>query len=271
MRSLPELQAQFARGVLFEDAAIVTAIAARGIDPASRLDIYRNNAREGFLKALEATFPVILRLAGLDWFRQTGVQYMQAHPSSSGNLHYVGEQFATFLDERLRDSVYAYFCDVARLEWAYQQVLVAADHPTFDASALGTLAPELYGALRFKTHPAMRLVASRFPLLAIWQANRAESTAEPTIDLTTGPSRLLVIRRADHVELRELSVGEFTLVSAFAHGRSLRDAADAVVAVQQDVDLGAALARLMQLGTLVDYSLEPDGDRDDTLDSSQGD
>lgn len=268
MRSLRELQAQFARGVLFEDAAIVTAIAAHGVEPASRLDIYRNNAREGFLKALEATFPVIVRLAGLDWFRQTGSHYMQAHPSSSGNLHYVGQHFAMFLDERLRNSAYAYFADVARLEWAYQQVLVAADHPTFDPSALGALAPESYGALRFETHPALRLVASRFPLLAIWQANRPDNTFESTIDLDAGPCRLLLIRRDDHVELRELSAGEFTLLSAFAHGRSLQEAADAVVAAQNDVDLGAALARLVQLGTLVDFSLGSDTDRDDTCNSS---
>ena len=124
MRSLRELQARFARGVLFEESAIVTDIVARGIEPASRLSIYRNNAREGFLKALEATFPVIVRLAGLDWFRQTGTQYMQAHPSSCGNLHYIGQQFAAFLHERLRDSAYAYFADgkIAQLD-----VVFAAD------------------------------------------------------------------------------------------------------------------------------------------------
>jgi hypothetical protein len=269
VRSLPELQAQFARGVLFEDAAIVSAIAARGIAPEQRLHIYRNNAREGFLKALEATFPVIVRLAGLDWFRQTGAHYMRVHPSTSGNLHYIGRQFAAFLDDRLRDSAYDYFADVARLEWAYQQVLVAADHPTFDAAALSEVDPVSYGALRFRTHPALQLVASRFPIFAIWQANQADA-AESTVDLAAGPSHVLVIRRHDHVELREFSAGEFALLSAFARGQSLEEAADAAITAEDVFDLGAALARLMQLGTLVDFSLEPDRARDVTLHSSSG-
>jgi hypothetical protein len=269
MRSLLELQVQFARGVLFEDAAVVSAIAPHGVDPNRRLRIYRNNAREGFLKALEATFPVILRLAGLDWFRQTGVQYMRALPSTSGNLHYIGRQFPAFLDERLRDSAYAYFGDVARLEWAYQEVLVAADHPTFDPSALSAVAPASHGALRFETHPAVRLVTSPFPLLAIWQANQ-DGASESTIDLAAGASHVLVIRREDHVELREISSGEFTLLDAFTRGKSLEEAADAVVAAEESVDLGTALARLMQLGTLVDFSLDPESDRDDTLHSSSG-
>lgn len=269
MQSLPELQAEFARGVLFEDAAVVSAIAARGIDPERRLRIYRNNAREGFLHALEASFPVIVRLAGRDWFRQTGSQYMRMHPSTSGSLHYIGRQFAEFLDRRLSDSEHAYFADVARLEWAYQQVLVAADHPTFDLSSLSAVAPATYGALRFKTHPAMRLVASRFPVLAIWRANQ-DIAGETTVDLATGAAHVLVIRRDDHVELRELAVDEFTLLSAFTRGESLEQAADAVIAAREGADLGAALARLMQLGTLVDFSLDPNSDRDDVLHSLSG-
>lgn len=258
MPSLRELQDKFARGVLLEEIAICTVIASHGVAPEGRLNIYRNNAREGFLKALEATFPIIVRLAGADWFRQTGAQYMQRSPSTSGNLHYVGQHFAAFLDKQLKESAYDYFADVARLEWAYQQVVVAADHPTFDPTALGAIAPDDYGALRFKTHPALRLIASRYPLLAIWKANRETDADDATIDLESGPSYLLIVRRDTHVELRELSAGEFTLLAAFAHGQALADAAEAALSSQPDFELGAALARLMQFGTLVDFSLDAD-------------
>ena len=59
---------------------------------------------------------MLLRLAGHDWFRQTGTAYLKLHPSRSGNLHHVGERFASFLEATLGDGAYAYFVDVARLD-----------------------------------------------------------------------------------------------------------------------------------------------------------
>lgn len=255
MISLRELQAAFIDGALRDRPAAVCAhILGNGISAERRLAIYRNNAVEGFLKTLAATFPVVLRLSGEDWFRQTGRSYMRAHPSRSGNIHYVGERFATFLEVELGRSEYAYFADVARLEWAYQEVLVAADPPGIDVAALAAIAPEAYATLTFQTHPAMRLVRSRFPVLAIWKANQAASMSDEPIALDSGASNVLIVRRDDHVELRELPAVEFELLDALSGRRTLEQAADRVLQSAPHVDLGAALARITQLGTLVDFT-----------------
>ena len=193
MPSLRELQQAFVDGTLHGDTTSIAAqIEPNGIAPERRLAIYRNNAVEGFLKTLEATFPVLVQLAGADWFRQTGRGYMRRHPSRSGNLHYVGERFAAFLADELANSEYEYFADVARLEWAYQEVLVAAEHPSMDVSALATVSPNDYDALIFVVHPSLRLVSSSFPVLAIWKANRtdaAPSRAHPPRCRTEPPDR----------------------------------------------------------------------------------
>ena len=144
---LRDLQRAFVQGALSDSASafLCAQIIEDGIAPERRLAIYRNNAVEGFLKTLQATFPTIVRLSGEDWFRQVGRSYMRRSPSRSGNIHYVGQQFATFLEAELAGSHYEYFVDVARLEWAYQEVLVAADHPSFDLSALALVPPTDYG------------------------------------------------------------------------------------------------------------------------------
>ena len=254
MPSLRDLQQQFLSSLLADSAgACSELILARGIEPPARIGIYRNNAREGFVKALTATFPVIAQLAGEDWFRQTALAYMRAHPSVSGNLHYVGRDFATFLDHRLATSRFNYFADVARLEWAYQEVLVAADHPSFDLAALGGIAPEDYGALRFDAHPALRLVTSPYPLLAIWQAHKGSTESPVPVHLDAGPSRLLIIRPEDHVELRELPASDFALLDAFARGATFEAAADAALDTDSAVDLSASLTRIVTLGAFVDF------------------
>lgn len=255
MTSLRELQIAFIDGTLHGySAQLSSLIAASELAPQARISIYANNAREGFLTALAATFPVIERLAGHDWFRQTGREYMRQHPSRSGNLHFVGERFAAFLDETLRGTDYSYFADVARLEWAYQEVLVAADHPSFDISALSDVSPDDYGSLVFRVHPAVRLVESRYPVLAIWKANQP-GAAETSVSLDADAARILVIRRDDHVELRELSAAEFTLLAAFMRGATLGEAFESSARANETADLALVLGRVVQLQTLVDFNV----------------
>jgi hypothetical protein len=253
--SLRELQVAFLDGTLHGyPAQLASLIAASELPREARIAIYANNARQGFLSALAATFPVIERLAGQDWFRQTGRDYMRRHPSRSGNLHFVGERFAAFLDDAMRGTHYEYFADVARLEWAYQEVLVAADHPSFDISALSSVNPDVYGSLVFRVHPALRLVESHYPVLAIWKANQPETAGTtPSISLDAGASRVLIIRREDHVELRELGAAEFALLTAFARGATLGDAFEQAAHADDGADLTSLLGHVVKLQALVDF------------------
>jgi hypothetical protein len=255
--SLRELQVAFLDGTLRgSPAQISSLIAASELAPEARVAIYANNAREGFLQALTATFPVVERLAGQDWFRQTGREYMSSHPSRSGNLHHIGERFAAFLDDALRDSEYVYFADVARLEWAYQEVLIAADHPSFDLAALSGVSPDAYDSLVFRVHPAVRLVESRYPVLAIWKANQAEAV-QSAVSLDDGPARVLIVRREDHVELRELDAPAFELLAAFTRGATLGEAFELAADADETADLAKVLGRVVKLQTLVDFEIRP--------------
>jgi hypothetical protein len=260
MTSLRDLQVAFTSAVRFGDgAAIAHYVDANGIEPARRVGIYANNVRENFLATLEATFPVLARLAGRDWFRQTGTAYLRLHPSRCGNLHYVGERFAGYLEAELAEGPYAYFADVARLEWAYQEVLVVADGAAIDlgalASALGGVPADRHGDLVFELHPAARLVGSTYPLLRIWQANQPGVANDDMIDLASGACRLLVMRRASHVELRELPQGNFVFLRAIAAAEPLQAAAAAAQAADARFSLPETLVRAAGLGVLTGFRL----------------
>ena len=254
--SLRDLQHAFAGAVRSGDAsAIAPHIVANGLTPAQRVAIYANNVRENALATLEAGFPVLLRLAGRDWFRQTGIAYLRRHPSPSGNMHYLGARLPEYLEAELADGPYAYFADVARLEWAYQEVLVAAEPSGFDLAALAAIPPERHPDLVLEMNPAARLVRSVWPLLAIWRANQPGDDSHGTVSLDAGACRLLVIRRDDHVELRELPPGEFAFLKAIMDARNIVDAADAALAADPDFELVAALPRIVRLGALTGFHL----------------
>ena len=211
--------------------------------------------RENALATLEAAFPVLVRLAGRDWFRQTATGYLRRHPSPSGNLHYLGARLPEYLEAEVADYAYAYFADVARLEWAYQEVLSAAEPSTLDLNALGAVPQRRQADLVLETSPASRLVSSVWPLLAIWRANQPGESPHDTISLDAGASRLLVIRRDHHVELRELATGEFAFLEAVAGGLSLVDAAAVALVADPEFELVSSLPRLVRLGAITDFHL----------------
>lgn len=254
MPSLLELQKAFGSALLLgETAAIEPFVLANGLEPAARLRIYRNNARENFLATLQAAYPVLERLVGLEYFRQMGLQYMQQHPSPSGNLHHVGERLAGFLARRFEDTEYAYLAEVARLEWACQEVLVAAEHTPLDVARLAAVPSEAYARLVFLLHPAVRIVASPFPVMRIWSANQPGSDASERIDLASGSERILVLRGTETVELRRLEAPEFAFLDGIARGEPLGAIADTPALA--GFDLGAALRRYVGVHALVDFSL----------------
>jgi hypothetical protein len=65
---------------------------------------------------------------------------------------------------------------------------------------------------------------------------------------------VLVIRRADHVELRELPPASFALLAALVSGESLEQAAERALEIDPGVALDAALGLVVSLGALVDFT-----------------
>jgi hypothetical protein len=249
--SLRELQLSFATAVLDgSSAAIAPWIRDDGLDPAARVGIYRNNLHEGFLKALSLGFPVIQRLVGEDYFRQVGRLFLAEYPSRAGNLHHVGAPFARFLRDQFGATPYSYLPDVAELEWAYQECLIAPDSTPFDPTALQTMPPERFAGLRFDLHPACKLVSSEFPIVRIWRANQDDRDGTEVIDLRQGADFVLVRRNDAGVEVRRLSAADFALLRSMNRGGTLGDALQVAVTVAADFDLATALRQFVGLGVL---------------------
>lgn len=255
MPSLREIQRDFGRALAGGDAGAAARHLRDGALPAAeRIGIYANNSWMAFRTALELSFPAVARLGGAEWFASVARRYRAAHPSRHGDLQHVGSGFAAFLADELGDTAYAVVADVAALEWAYQEVLVAADAPPFDGRALSDADEASYPGLRFPLVPACRLVASPWPVLTIWQANRQPVSPPPDIDLDAGPDRLLLRREGLEVLVHRLDPPEWTLLAGLAAGAALGGAAEAAAGMP-DFDLTRALTRFMRLGVLASPTL----------------
>lgn len=195
------------------------------------------------------------RLVGEQFFDSAAAHYIRAYPSTSANLHDFGREFAEFIETFPPASPLVYLPDIARLEWAYQEVFHAAEPAPLDVAELSLVPPDRYNDLRFELHPASRLLASPFPVLGIWQVNQPDYTGDGTVDLSEGGVRLLVIRRALEIGIEVLSDGEYALLTALAAGRVMAYAFAYALKAEPGLSLPACLRRHVAGRTLVGFSL----------------
>ena len=250
--SLRELQRQFMREVLYRDSPEVAAqIVANGLSVERRLAIYRTNARETFALALEAAFPLLLGCVGPEEFRSLAWAYQQACPSPAGNLFHTGRRLPGFLADHVRGTPDEDLIDVARLEWAVQESLWAADSDTaLDLAALAAVPVEHQADLQFFLHPSVRLMRFEYGVFGPWEARQA---GKPVARAVAGPENLLVRRLAAGVQLQKLGELDLAWLAALQDGASLADSAAALPLMAQD-ELGALLVRWVSAGVVTGFT-----------------
>lgn len=245
-RSLQELQRQFVREILHRDSVgLFSQVVTNGLDAERRLAIYRTNARETFALALEAAFPLLLSCMGGEEFRQLAWAYQRACPSPAGYLYQVGARLPGFLAGHVRGTEDEYLIDVARLEWAVQESLVAADSAAaLNLSALAEVPADRQVDIRFLLHPSVRLLRTEYAVFGPWEARQARQAGQPVTRAARDPECLLVRRLAAGVQLQRLDSADFDWLSALQRGEPFAEQAD----------LGSLLVRWVGAGVITDFS-----------------
>lgn len=249
MPALREVQTRIIEALLHGNTGVAADLVARNrFGPTAGLDVYRNNATEGFRKALALEFPVIERLVGREYFAQLAGKFQQHQPSCSGDLRHIGARFSLYLAQAFAESEFAYLSDVASLEWAIETMSTAADEPGITIAALRRIPPESYNALRLTRTQCSTIVPSVYPIVKIWHANQPDAAADVTIELAQGGEHALVQRSRGGIEVNAISAAQLALLQTLDRGLPLLVALDAALAADADFDLGACLQGFFQLG-----------------------
>jgi hypothetical protein len=253
MPSLRELQQGFATAIMAGDGLPPPFATLPPANGAERIAIYRRALFANYRSALRATYPVVQKLVGAPFFNAAVDAFVRAHPSVSGDLNVYGGDFGAFLDGYPPAAGLPYLPDVARVEWAMDEASRAADDhgsPAATLAALAAVAPERFPALRLVLAPARRLVASRYPVMRIWQANQEDAPDDLRVSLDDGGVALIIGRDARGIWLTPIGAGEFAWLAALAAGAALGAAIDAAQVAEATFDLGSALRARIGDGTV---------------------
>lgn len=245
--ALARLQAEFAAALVAEgDEEFASRLAGERSLALRRLAIYRRAVEANRGGALRSAYPVVARLVGEAFFGEAARRFARDCPPDDADLNRYGPGFPAFLAAYPHASGLPWLGDVARLEWAWHEALMAADSPGLDFGALARVGEAGQPRVRFRFHAAVRLVRSAWPVLAIWEANQPGRDGTP--DREEGADDVLVWREDERVRAMLLAPPEADFVARLMEGASLEEAA------ADGWDFSAALGRLAAGGMLAGFS-----------------
>jgi hypothetical protein len=249
---LARLQADFAAALEGGDAGeFVAHLAGEPATVLARLAVYRRAIAANRHRALLAAYPVVARSVGDAFFAEAALQYSRAVPPGDADLNRHGAAFADFLADYPHAAALPWLPDVARLEWASHEALLAADAPPCDFAGLAAVPEEDQEQLAFTLHPSVRLERSAWPVLAIWEANQPDRDGTP--DRDTGADDVLVWREDNRVRMALLAQDQAAIVAGLAIGRPLGELADPGLGEE----FAALLAWLAGHGMLAGFAVMP--------------
>ena len=250
MQKLREWQHAMRASLIARDPAVNESLAA-GIAP-DRLDVYRNTILSGLTRALRLAYPAVERLVGAEFFDGAADIFIRTHLPRTAYLDQYSDAFPEFLQGFAPAAALPYLADVARLEWAVNGALHAADETPLELAQLAAVGVEDQARISFQARASLQLLRTHYPADAIWHAvlNRDDETLA-ALDLGTGPVFLLIERGADGITANRSSEPEWLFLSALCAGELLESALEAA----PDIDAPAALAAHLAAGRFVAFTV----------------
>jgi hypothetical protein len=217
----------------------------------ARFAVYRNNVRAALVGALETRFPVSVRIVGEEFFRAMAAAFVEALPPRSPVLINYGDALPSFVEAFEPAEAVPYLPDVMRLEIARSEAYHAADAEPAGCDLLAALDPGGVASLRVAPHPAVRLLASPYPIATIAAMNAPGVEPRPIEDWSG--EDVLVTRPRLAVLTHALPGGAHVFLSILLAGGTIGDAAAQAVSLAPAFDLAAALAGLVTSGAIVRF------------------
>ncbi len=239
---LHDLQDRFA-GALFQElsAPLDQALAGDlGSADSGRLAVYRNTVQGSLIGVLRAAFPMTETMAGRDNFAFAARRFVSARPPREARLLTYGVEFPAWLAAFGPAKPQPWLAELARLEWACNEALFAADAEPLAPERLTALSADAVGELGFVMHPSVRLVRSDFAIDRLW---RVLHEGRPAPDPRAAAETVLVLRPDLQVVRLLLGKGEAVLIEHLLSGATLALAAEAALVAEPGLDLQAVLFR----------------------------
>lgn len=215
-----------------------------------RLKIYRGNIFGNLTGALLDTYPLIEKLTG-DGFSKSLIRaFILENPPREACLNRYGGALAGFIESFAPAKNLPYLPDVAGLEWAMNEAYYAPNDEALTPAALQNVPIEKLADVVLPLRSSVRLMDSRWPLLAIRDFCLKENRNEAeTLDLDKGGCRLMIYRSGLSAEIVPLELSEHAFLQGIQAGKPLGERLESVLKTFPGFDFQGFLQKHLGLET----------------------
>lgn len=221
MSNLAQLQNDFQAYLLDSNKGVAFTkkiVNDKKVGVKKRLGIYADGYRLRIIEALSSAYPILKAWLGDDLFDKTARNYIDTYPSTYRNMRWVGDAMCEHLTKTLPKHPIA--AEIAQFEWALSLAFDAEDAPVLSLQDLAAIAPENWGDLRFKFHPAVQLLSPKYNVILVWQALNVDETPPKATQIN---EPCVVWRKDLNSHYRSLESAEYTAIQQMTVGASFAD------------------------------------------------
>ena len=196
-----------------------------GLDPESRLWIYRGMFPIRMVESLQIDFPGVAYTLGAEAFKELVMSYVEEHPSSSWTLNHLGLHFPAYIERSsLRNRTFLH--QLAILELNLAQIFDEPEVPSLNPETLQSLAPEDWDQLVLLPRPTSRLLKFDYPVSCY--LHQVDNELEPKKP-ARHPQRILIMRKGYQMNRVILPEAGFFMLKDLFAGQKLARAVERVV------------------------------------------
>ena len=239
-------ESRFQDNLLTGDTAIDSRIEGETAEFRSmRLGIYRNAYRLRLIEVLGTDYEVLRAYLGDALFDALAADYIAAHPSTFRNVRWIGGKLAAFLRSTPRYAEHPELAELAQFEWSLGQAFDSPDTDAVRFEEVAAVAPQAWAELRFKPHPALRLLELRTNAVAIWKGidNEGRSCAPQTFP---APVTWAVWRKQHSPFFRSLDADEACALKAMSSQASFGEICAGLCAWVTEEEAAARAAGMLR-------------------------
>jgi hypothetical protein len=253
VQTLAEVQSHFRNALIDGDVGRIAPMLVGGREPEKRLTIHQRNYATSLVDALLVKFPATGWLIGTRFLIEAARRFVHDHPPHALCIAEYGTAFPDFLSKHPGAERALYLRDFAELEWCVGQVAIAVDVLSISGDAFSNVTAEMLPDMRLTLQPGLRYLKASWPVDELMKLYLTEA-APNQLELTSAGVWIEVRGARGEFQLNRVDAGGFTFRKAASEGRSISEAAELALDVDETFDPGQALAALLAGGFVVHIS-----------------
>jgi hypothetical protein len=244
VHALVDLQRSFARAMTSGDGASLGGHLRGGRHPGERLAIHLRHYATSLAAALCDKFPASAWLVGGEAMRAAAAAYARVRPPLQPCMAEYGREFPQFLAGHPRAARVPYVRSFAELEWAVAQATIAVDARPLSWTELVACGAERLVDSRLTLQPGVHYVRADWCIDELMQTYLSGAAPERFV-LVHADTPLEVRGARGTFGLARLDAATFAFRTTLAADRTVGEAAEAALILDQGFDPGGALRALV--------------------------